>query len=131
MNDPVVKVGDWIADVTYERNAQTAQSRFGNFPQYSTTAPYSALGTSGGLQNPFNNGEWDNLPAQRCFWYRVQKVIPATDDSIANMRSMVVYVDRSLQARTPLNSTGTPLILNAALISPYVVNVIPQTIFTH
>jgi hypothetical protein len=85
----------------------------------------------GGVQNPFNKGEWDNLPAQRCFWYRVQKVVPAAADSLAGFRSMVVYVDRSLQARTPLTAGGNPVMLNAALISPYVVNVIPQTIFTH
>ncbi len=74
--DPVVKPGDWIADVTYERealvvyNANSGTGRFltGNFPGVS---PYP---------NPFNNGEWDNLPAQRCFWYQVQKVSPAIDD---------------------------------------------------
>ncbi len=44
---------------------------------------------------------------------------------------MVVYVDRTLQARTPLTAGGIPATVNAALISPYVVNVIPQTIFTH
>ena len=43
---------------------------------------------------------------------------------------MVVYVDRSLQARTVLNAAGQPAVINAALICPYVVNVIPQTIFT-
>jgi hypothetical protein len=122
--DPVVKVGDWIADVTYERNAQVVATRFMNFPQ-------SGGGPNGGLQNPYNNLEWDNLPAQRCFWYRVQKIIPATNDSMAGFRSMVVYVDRTLQARTPLTAGGVPATVNAALISPYVVNVIPQTIFTH
>ena len=35
---------------------------------------------AGGVPNPFNNGEWDNLPAQRCYWYQVQKVTPAIDD---------------------------------------------------
>ena len=98
--------------------------RFGNFPQVVGNAV-------GGLQNPFNNFEWDNLPAQRCYWYRVQKVMPATTDSLAGFRSMVVYVDRTLQARTALNANGTPAYLNAALISPYVVNVIPQTIFAN
>ena len=56
---------------------------------------------------PFNNGEWDNLPAQRCIWYQVQKVNQAIDDPyITNMRSMVVTVDRSLQARTLLSAAG-------------------------
>ena len=71
-------------------------------------------GTFGGLQNPYNKLEWDNLPAQRCFWYRVQKVMPATDDPTlaATFRSMVVYVDRTLQARTPLNGGGQPYSLS-------------------
>ncbi len=34
----------------------------------------------GGLQNWANKLEWDNLPAQRCYWYQVQKVgTPAPD----------------------------------------------------
>jgi hypothetical protein len=44
-------------------------------------------------------------------------------------RSMVVYVNQSLQARTSLTAAGTPAHTNAALIAPSVVNVIPQTIF--
>jgi hypothetical protein len=121
--DPVVKPGDWIADVTYERHAlvvynpQTGAGRFMSNP--------NGGGPGLGVENPFNNGEWDNLPAQRCFWYQVQKVTQAIDD-VAPMRSMVVYVDRSLQARTLLNAPGSPVYYNAALISPYVVNVIPQ-----
>ena len=42
------------------------------------------------------------------------------------LRSMVVYVDRSLQSRTVLRAPGTPVFFNAAFISPWVVNVIPQ-----
>jgi len=129
-NDPVVKVGDWIADVTYERNAAIVGTRFLGFQQY-TAAGQAITNSFGGLQNPFNNAEWDNLPAQRCFWYRVQKVVPANNDSLAGFRSMIVFVDRTLQARTPLDAGGKPVTLNAALIAPSVVNVIPQTIFTH
>jgi hypothetical protein len=124
--DPAVKPGDWIADVTYERNALTVYNpntqtgRFANgFPPI-------------GVPNPFNNGEWDNLPAQRCFWYQVQKVQPAIDDPYTAgqnitppLRSMVVYVDRSLSARTVLTAPGTPAFFNAALICPSVINVIP------
>ena len=65
--DPVVKVGDFIADVTYERSQTVVLSRF-----------FSNNGA--GWPNPLNNGEWDNLPAQRCFWYQVQKVNPAQSD---------------------------------------------------
>jgi type II secretory pathway pseudopilin PulG len=129
--DPVVKVGDWIADVTYERNQQTVLTRFFN----GNTAALAGTGTP----NMTNNLEWDDLPAQRCFWYRVQKIVPPTDvvsgkpfdfDGGKNgaYRYMVVYVDSTLQARTLLSSGGAPAVLNAALISPYVVNVIPQTV---
>jgi hypothetical protein len=120
--DPAVKPGDWIADVTYERQNAVVISRFLSYA--GAPPPYV------GLPNPFHKGEWDNLPAQRCIWYQVQKVTPAIDDpyNIANgpFRSMTVYVDRSLESRTVLTAPGVPQVVNAALISPYVVNVIPQ-----
>jgi hypothetical protein len=118
--DPLVRVGDWIADITYERNQAIVQSRWWQNP------------VPTGIPNASNNGEWDNLPAQRCIWYQVQKVLPAIPDPYlgANYRSMVVYVNRSLQCRTVLTLEGTPATINAALISPYIVNVIPRTIFT-
>ncbi len=122
--DPVVKVGDWIADVTYERAQNTVTSRFLSF------------GPGGGVPNPLNNGEWDNLPAQRCFWYQVQKITPAQPDpGVSGDRSMVVYVNRKLDARTllfPPASPGAPALpvfRNAVLVCPNVVNVIPQTFF--
>ncbi len=62
--DPVVKVGDWIADVTYERSQMLV-----NMPVPTSLTPAAAA-------NP-STREWDNLPAQRCFWYQVQKVTPA------------------------------------------------------
>ena len=117
--DPVVKVGDFIADVTYERIQNTVTHRFLSF-------------NGGGVPNPLNNGEWDNLPAQRCFWYQVQKITPAQIDPSLGFpyRSMVVYVNRKLEARTLLNpTTGNPVYMNAVLVCPYVVNVIPQTFF--
>jgi len=128
--DPAVHVGDWIADVTYERqqwivyNTNTQTGRFMFFNQ--------ALNAVTGVANLSNKGEWDNLPAQRCFWYQVQKVLPVVDDPYTaappQMRSMVVYVDQSLQAKTLLSAIGTPVYFNAALIAPNVVNVIPQQI---
>jgi len=125
--DPVVKVGSWLADVTYERDQNAVFSRFV------------------GVANPINNGEFDNLPAQRCFWYQVQRVVPPANvipkspldfDNGANgpYRYMFVYVNTPLAAKTLLNATGqqapvgSPVVLNAALIAPDVVNVIPQTI---
>jgi type II secretory pathway pseudopilin PulG len=115
--DPIIKVGDWIADVTYERTQALVGTRFPGVP------------------NPLNQAEWDNLPAQRCFWYQVQKVGQAGPDQNPNIggpyRSMVVYVNRKLDARTLLQADGfgTPVVQNAVLVSPYVVNVIPQTFF--
>ena len=80
--------------------------------------------------NPFNNGEWDNLPAQRASGTRCRRSPRRLIDLYINnnppLRSMVVYVDRTLQARTVLSGPGQPVYQNAALISPYVVNVIPQ-----
>jgi type II secretory pathway pseudopilin PulG len=124
MPDPVVRPGDWIADVTYERqqqviyNVQTGAGRF-----YSGSPP-------AGVPNWANKAEWDNLPAQRCYWYQVQKVgTPAPDGSVPGHRSMVVFVNQNLISRTALNPGGLPVVLNAALIAPNVINVIPQTIF--
>jgi hypothetical protein len=128
--DPVVKPGDWIADVTYERNALTVYNPNTNSGRFLNVPGFPGATPPIGVVNPSNNFEWDNLPAQRCFWYQVQKVTPAIDDPYTNLtpplRSMVVTVDRSLQARTILSGPGTPVVFNAALISPYVVNVIPQ-----
>jgi hypothetical protein len=122
--DPVVKPGDWIADVTYERNALTVYNPNTQSGRFLTGNPPV------GLPNPTNNNETDNVPAQRCYWYQVQKVTQAIDDPYTNnnppLRSMVVTVDRNLTGRTVLTAVGTPAVFNAALISPYVVNVIPQ-----
>ncbi len=129
--DPVVKVGDFIADVTYERMQNLVYSRFyftpGSLPTPANPAPPF-------LPNPLDYNEWDTLPAQRCFWYQVQKVTAAQPDTYnipgGPYRSMSVYVNRPLDARTLLNgTTGIPVVMNAALICPYVVNVIPQTFF--
>ena len=83
------------------------------------------------MPNPLNKREWDNLPAQRCFWYQVQKVTPAQADPRHGdpIRSMTVYVNQMLDAKTLLDGNGNPVYQNAALICPYVVNVIPQTFF--
>ncbi len=122
--DPVVKVGDFIADVTYERSQSVVNTRF----YFNTNPPTPPLA---GVPNSLNKLEWDNLPAQRCFWYQVQKVTPAQPDPALGVtfRSMTVYVNRQLDAKTLLDKTGNPYVLNAALICPYVVNVIPQTFF--
>jgi hypothetical protein len=127
MPDPVVRAGDWFADVTYERSQAVVKSVWWNNP------------VATGVGNPANNGEWDNLPAQRCYWYQVQKATPpaiATGNLAFNgdppgvtYRYMTVYINQPLISRTLLDGNGNPVVTNAALIVPNVVNVIPQTIF--
>lgn len=110
MPDPEVKVGDWIADVTYEVNLaddltiRTAQTKVGSV-----------------------------YPNQRCFWYQVaKKTAPDTDVSPgapAGYRSMTVWVSTPLQAYTMLLG-GQAQSLNVALIMPSVVNVFPRTVYS-
>jgi hypothetical protein len=103
--DPDVKVGQWIADVTYERRQNLAVQNFGP---------------------PFL------FPAQRCYWYQISKrTEPGPDTALgANYRSMTVWVNSDLRAQSILDNTGNPVNVEAALIAPSVVNVIPVTIYT-
>jgi hypothetical protein len=113
MPDPEIKVGNWIADVTYERSFSISRNRF----------------TSSNLQGrPMSGG-------QRCHWYQITKVNPPFD-ATGNLvfstdngayRSMFVNIATPLQAFTPMNGTGNPVHVNAALIAPSVVQVIPRT----
>lgn len=114
--DPEVKVGGWIADVTYERNATIAFDRFAlsGPPLYAAIPP----------------------TAQRCHWYQVVKVNPA-EPAVGTLafgsvpgtyRSMVVNVATPLRAYTQLDpNTGYPVHVTPALVSPHVVQVIPRT----
>jgi hypothetical protein len=117
MPDPDVRVGSWIADVTYERNPQVANTRFG-------------AGNTGNT-NPSD----PVYPGQRCYWYQIVKRSTAADESAGNglgqtgFRSMTVWVSTPLNAKTQL-SGGAPVYVNAALVCPYVVNVFPRTIYT-
>ena len=47
---------------------------------------------------------------RRCFWYQVQKVTPAQPDPAlgATFRSMTVYVNRPLDAKTLLDGKRQP-----------------------
>jgi hypothetical protein len=121
MPDPEVRVGSWIADVTYERNAAEDFRR----------AQTDLVGS----------GADRSYPYQRCYWYQVTKRNqpgPATNsfkgDAAAGMREMVVWTDSPLMAFTLLQATGAnagaPYHVNAALVSPYVVNVFSRTIYT-
>lgn len=113
--DPEIKVGNWIADVTYER---TVAGMATNFP---------------------TNIPGFTYPAQRCYWYQVAKVNPAADCAGtaydfggSGYRYMIVYVGSDLQAKTLLTpgagGNPTPAQINAALICPSVVNVFPMSI---
>jgi hypothetical protein len=113
MPDPDVKVGTWIADVTYERDLTTANNRF-------TLVDQPKRPVSGG---------------QRCIWYQVSKVNPPFDatgtlvfaSDTGSYRSMFVNVSTPLQAFTPITASGIPVHVNAALIAPNVVQVIPRS----
>ena len=118
--DPVVNVGDWIADVTYERNASTVVQT--PVPELRAIPGRTATGSTGGLQNPYNNVEWDNLPAQRCFWYRVQKVMAADRRPDISQRRPHAVDGRLCRSDAAgpdaLNARGHAGYVNAALICP-------------
>ncbi|WP_422931309.1 type IV pilus modification PilV family protein [Singulisphaera sp. PoT] len=125
--DPDIRVGNWIADVTYERSSNLDASRriFTLNTDILTSPAYlSGIGTF--------------FPYQRCYWYQIVKrttTAPAeafTGDTEA-YRSMTVWVHTDLKAQTLLNASATPIQpahMNAALISPNVINVFPRTIYT-
>jgi type II secretory pathway pseudopilin PulG len=128
MPDPEVKVGSWIADVTYERNASEDFARATRDP----TDAADLIVTGGvGPAGAF-------YPYQRCYWYQVAKRTQAgpaansfAGDASVGMREMTVWTSTPLRAFTLLSaSSGAPYHVNAALVSPYVVNVFPRTIYT-
>jgi type II secretory pathway pseudopilin PulG len=111
--DPRIRVGDWIADVTYERSATRAGAVY---------SPPAA-----------------RFPAQRCSWYQIGQVIsrPETDlqppDNATGYRRAVVRVTSPLRAKTRLFNNGgnvVPVQPEAALLNNYVVNVYPQLFST-
>jgi type II secretory pathway pseudopilin PulG len=110
--DPEVKIGSWIADVTYERTLTASQSRFG----------------------PLFAGQSQVYPGQRCYWYQIVKRSEPTDESAgaglgkAGYRCMTVWTSSPLNAKTQL--TGNGWVINAAMVCPYVVNVFPRTIYS-
>ena len=113
-SDPDVRVGGYIADVTYERYSDIEVSRFYSFA------------------NPVIT-----YPAQRCYWYRVAKKTDVTSSQArvndpTAYREMTVTVASPLRAKTPLTNSGngTPAHVNAALICPSVVNVVPKVVYT-
>jgi len=112
--DPDVRTGGWIADVTYERSGSTEVSRF-----YQELVP----------GNPATRGVY---PAQRCHWYRViKRTEPTTDHELSGFRETLVTLGSDLRAKTPLiGINGSARHVNAALVSPYVVNVVPRVFYS-
>ena len=110
MPDPTVRVGGWICDVTYERDAATFLDRSNN-----TATPFV-----------------------RCHWYQVAKrTEPEVDTSSylpagKTYRKMVLTLGSPLKVKTLLNvSDGSPVHLNVALVMPSVINVFPRSFEVH
>lgn len=118
---PDIKIGGWIADVTYEPYLSTTVSRF------------------------LNDFDGDGRPdvqhgGQRCHWYRIVQRSEVTDPSIADpglsnlantMEAMIVTVDRPVVSKTLLQKVSggyAPVHVNAALVAPEVVAVFPITL---
>ena len=111
--DPEIRVGSWVADVTYERYGAIDNTRyFTNQPQ----------------PGPF--------PNQRCHWYQVSRRSEPTP-GVAFTGDPTAYRQMTLTVKTPLrsktlmyrgNSGPEPAVVNALFFSPNVVNVFP-TVF--
>lgn len=113
--DPDVRTNGWIADVTYERNNMRDFARFG---------PAIALKLT--------------YPGQRCHWYRVvrksevEAEVPGvtTAPAQSGYRRITLTIETPVQSKTLLQAGGNPINVNAALVSPYVVNVYPKVFTT-
>ena len=107
--DPQVRVGGWIADVTYERFTATYRLRVG-----STASTFA-----------------------RCHWYqigkRVDPLAELDDKGVATgFRTMTVTLTAPVQTKTLLTKTnGLPVHRNVALIMPSVVNVFSRSFEVH
>ncbi len=122
--DPIIKVGDWIADVTYERIQSTVAARFQNFGRIPTACRRRS--------QPDEQRRVGQPAGPALLLVPDPEDHPGPDRSNAwlPLRSMVVYVNRKLEARTLLDpTTNQPVYMNAVLVCPSVVNVIPQTFF--
>ena len=123
-DDPDVRVGGWIADVTYERTSALDSSRKND--ELKAAPPRSSNAT------PAGNSLFPIPPMQRCHWYQVAKRTQPDVDALgqAGWRSMTVWTVAPLRAQTLLNTNATPVHVNAALIMPSVVNVYSRTFYS-
>jgi len=134
---PEIKIGGWIADVTYEPYL------YPNGNQPGTVDLPGKPGTGRFLSDFDGDGRPDvEHPGQRCHWYRIVQRSEVTDpwvaepgftgvSSVANMEAMIVTVDRPVVSKTLLKKSGAgyqPVHVNAALIAPEVVAVFPITL---
>jgi hypothetical protein len=130
--DPTIKIGNWIADVTYERDMATSDARISNG---------IALNTLGRSASP--PIDIPVYPMQRCHWYQIAKRTEPIDESLigdamsqAGWRRVTLYMTSPVRAKTLMRYPGggakgtIPVNLNAALFMPSVVNVFPRTVFT-
>src|SRR5262249_44152658 len=98
--DPQVTVGSWIADVTYER-----------FQAALAGKPPATAG-------------------HRCHWYRILRVgVPQPHPILPGSRRLVVTLATPVRAKTAMMPNGDSAVVNVALVSPYVVNVIPRVFY--
>jgi hypothetical protein len=126
--DPEVKLGSWIADVTYEQ-LDAAEPRFRANVDATVDAFYGL-----GVNVPFAA---ESYPAQRCNWYRVARRTDPQDEvagsplpsSTTGYRYMVLTVESPLQAKTLLKPNGDPVFTNVALVMPSVINVFPRVFY--
>ena len=130
MPDPVVRPGDWIADVTYERQQQVVFNPLPGWASQNPTYTESPLGGLPELGQQASSGT--TCRRSGASGTRSRRSAPRRLDDherSAAYRSMVVYVNQNLQSRGRSSRRGQPAYVNAALIAPNVINVIPQTIF--
>ncbi len=102
--DPVLRAGGWICDVTYEVNTSTYLSRLGS--SFTSFA--------------------------RCNWYQITKrTDPQTSVVKSGYRQMGLTVATPIKTKTLLNSDGSPVFVNVALVMPSVINVFPRSFEVH
>ena len=102
----MVKPGDWIADVTYERNALTVYNPNTQTGRFLTRQPAGEPVSQSVQQQRVGQPAGPAVflvPGAEGDCRRSTIRIPNNNPPL---RSMVVYVDRSLQARTVLSSPG-------------------------
>lgn len=108
--DPDVRVGSWIADVTYQQDLASSIAQYPKNPNV-------------------------RFPGQRCYWYQVVKrtepeleVAGTTASPTAppNYRRMTITVATPVKAKTRWIDASTPLV-ETAVITNSVINVFPRT----